>query len=205
MRTLSSVAAAVLVGLICLGPGLASPARADAASDRAEMANIDHGVNQALGKLYKTVPGAKEVARHAKGTLVFPAIYKAGFVIGGQYGKGALRIRGKSVAYYNTLGAAFGLLAGGEKRSIVVMFQTKEALQRFRQSDGWDVGADASVTLVEIGANGAIDAATLNKPILVFIFGNTGLMANLSLKGTKISRLDLPAGASAASGSSAPK
>jgi lipid-binding SYLF domain-containing protein len=203
MRMLTSIAAA-LIGILCLGPGLASTARGDTASDKAEMAKIDGGVNHALGSLYKTVPGSKELAKKAKGTLVFPAIYKAGFVIGGQYGKGALRIRGRSVAYYNTVGAAFGLLAGAEKRSLVVMFQTDEALQRFRQSDGWDVGGDASVTLVEVGANGALNAATLNKPILAFIYGNSGLMANLSLKGTKVSKLELPAGGTS-SGTSAPK
>jgi len=203
-RGWSSVAA-VLIGVLCLGPGFALQARADAASDKAEMKQIDSSVNQALSSLYKTVPGSKDLAKNAKGTLVFPAVYKAGFIIGGQFGKGALRIRGKSAAYYNTAGASFGLLAGGEKRSVVIMFQTAEALQRFRTSDGWDVGGDASVTLVEVGANGSINAATLNKPILAFIFGNTGLMANLSLKGTKVTRLDLPAGSAAASGTSAPK
>ena len=135
--------------------------------------------------------------------LVFPAIYKAGFVVGGEYGKGALRVKGKSVGYYSTAGASFGFLAGAEKRSMALMFMTPEALQRFQQSNGWDVGGDASVTLVELGANGAVDAKQLNKPIVAFLFGNTGLMANLSLSGTKVSKLDLPA--APASGSSAPK
>jgi len=203
MRKLASLAF-VLFGIASILPASAPPARADAASDKAEMAKIDSNVKAALGNLYKSVPGTKELAKNAKGTLVFPAIYKAGFIVGGQYGKGALRVGGKSIAYYNTAGASFGFLAGGEKRSMAVMFQTQEALQHFRASAGWDVGGDASVTLVEVGANGAIQATTLNKPILVFIYGNTGLMGDVSLKGTKITKLDLQP-ASTATGSSAPK
>ena len=201
MRRLSLVSV-ILSGVALALPSLAPAARADAASDQAEAAKIDRNVKSALAGLYKTVPGSKELAANAKGTLVFPAVYKAGFIVGGQYGKGALRVRGKSVAYYNTAGASFGLLAGAQKRSMVAMFQTKEALEHFRASDGWDVGGDASVTLVDLGATGSINAATKNKPILVFVYGNEGLMADASLKGTKVTKLDLPA--STATGSSTP-
>jgi len=182
--------ALVLIGIACLAPGFASVARADDAA--AERATIDANVKEALAVLYKKVPGSRDVAKQAAGILVFPAIYKAGFIVGGQYGKGALRVRGRSVAYYNTAGAAFGFLAGAEKRSMALMFMTKDALQRFEASSGWDVGADASVTLVEVGANGSINAAQLNKPIVAFVFGEAGLMGNLSLQGTKVSKLDLP-------------
>ena len=192
-------AAAVLIGMACL-VHFPTAAMADPAAERAE---INRNVNEALSRLYKTVPGSQAVAKQANGVLVFPAIYKAGFVVGGEYGKGALRVKGKSVGYYSTAGASFGFLAGAEKRSMALMFMTPEALQRFQQSNGWDVGGDASVTLVELGANGAVDASHFNKPIVAFIFGNSGLMANLSLSGTKVSKLDLPA--APASGSSAPK
>jgi len=193
------IAVVMLIGLTSL-VGLPKSAVADAGTERAE---IDRNVKEALARLYKTVPGSRDVAKQAKGMLVFPAIYQAGFVVGGEYGKGALKVKGRSVGYYSTVGASFGLLAGAEKRSMALMFMTSDALQRFQRSSGWDVGGDASVTLIEIGANGAVDASRLNKPIVAFLFGNAGLMANLSLQGTKVSKLDLPAGP--VSGSSKPK
>jgi lipid-binding SYLF domain-containing protein len=187
------------IGMACL-VGLPTVAIADPAAERAE---INRDVSEALTRLYKTVPGSQAVAKQAKGILVFPAIYKAGFWVGGEYGKGALRVRGKSVGYYSTAGASFGLQIGAEKRSMALMFMTSDALQRFRQSSGWDVGGDASVTLVEIGASGAIDASRLNKPVVAFLYGNAGLMASLSLEGTKVSKLDLSG--APASGSSVKK
>jgi lipid-binding SYLF domain-containing protein len=192
--------AVLLIGLTGLVQVSPQPARADPASERSE---INRSVNEALANLYKTVPGSREMQKKAAGVLVFPSIYKAGFVVGGQYGKGALRVRGKSVGYYSTAGASFGFQAGAEKRSMALMFMTSEALQQFRRSSGWDVGGDASVTLVEVGANGAVDASRLNKPVVAFIYGNSGLMADVSLKGTKVSKLDLPA--ASASGTSVPK
>jgi lipid-binding SYLF domain-containing protein len=192
--------ATLLMAMACLALGPPSIAPAQAATEQEE---IDSSVKAAIAELYKTVPGSEDVAKHAYGILVFPAIYKAGIGIGGQYGKGALRVHGKSVGYYNTVGASFGFQLGAEKRSMALMFMTTAALQRFEHSSGWDAGGDASVTLVEIGANGAVDASRLNKPVVAFLYGNTGLMYNLSLKGTKISKLDLPA--SSASGSSTPK
>ena len=192
-------AIALTIGMAFL-VGVPRSAIADDATERAE---INQNVNEALAVLYKSVPGSRDIANTARGVLVFPAIYKAGFMIGGEYGKGALRVRGKSVGYYNTAGASFGFQAGADRRSMALMFMTSEALQRFQSSSGWDIGGDASVTLVEVGANGAIDASRINKPIVAFIYGNAGLMAGVSLKGTKVSKLDLaPA---TASGSSAPK
>jgi lipid-binding SYLF domain-containing protein len=193
-------AALAVMGIACISLGFATVARADDAAERAE---IEKDVDQALAELYKSVPGSADVAKEAKGILVFPAIYKAGFIIGGHHGNGALRVEGKSVAYYSTTGASFGLQAGAERRSMAVMFMTQDALTHFENSSGWDLGADADVAVVQIGANGAVDMARLGKPVEAFVFGNSGLMANLSLEGTKVSRSDLePA---AASGSSMPK
>jgi lipid-binding SYLF domain-containing protein len=162
-----------------------------AAADTAEREKIDGEVNNALTQLYSTVPGSKDVAAKSTGMLVFPTVYQAGIGIGGEYGRGALRTHDKSVGYYSTAGASFGLQLGAQARSIVFMFLTQEALTKFQNSSGWDVGGDASVALVKTGADGSIDTNSLQAPVVVFIFGNTGLMANLSLKGTKISKLDI--------------
>lgn len=200
MRARLHTAIILFVGVACFATGFATVARADPVTERAE---IDRNVNQALAALYQKVPGSHDVARRADGILVFPSVYKAGFVIGGQYGKGALRVRGRSVGYYNTTGASFGLQAGAQKHSIVFMFMTQDALHRFKTSSGWDAGGDASLTVVDKGASGSLDASRLNKPIVAFIFGESGLMGDLSLKGTKVSKLDLPAAPE--SGSSTPR
>jgi lipid-binding SYLF domain-containing protein len=191
--------ALVLMGIACLGPGFATVARADDAAERAE---IDKGVDQSLALLYASVPGSDSLAKKAQGVLVFPDILKAGVGIGGEYGKGALRVQGKSVGYYSTAGASIGLQLGAEKHAMTVMFMTEDALRRFEQSSGWDAGADASVPPVDTAAGGSVETLELSKPVVAFVYGESGLMGNLSLEGTKISKLDLPA--DTATGSTTP-
>src|SRR5690242_8825611 len=115
------------------------------ADDASERAKIDADVKEAVANLYKTVGGSKELAAKSKGMLVFPSVYKAGLGVGGQYGKGALLINQRPVAYYSTAAASFGFQAGAQARSLVFMFMTDEALKKFRNSQGWDVGGDATV------------------------------------------------------------
>jgi lipid-binding SYLF domain-containing protein len=175
-------------GAIGILAGAAPPAVADDASDRA---SIDKDVNAAIADMYKDVPGSKDLAGKAKGMLVFPSVVKAGVVVGGEYGKGALREQNRSVGYYSTAAASFGLQIGAQARSVVFLFMTNEALSKFKNSSGWDAGADASVALVKTGANGAIDLTTASQPVIALIWGNQGLMADLSLQGTKVSKLDI--------------
>jgi lipid-binding SYLF domain-containing protein len=117
-------------------------------------------------------------------------VIKAGLGIGGEYGEGALRVHGRSVGYYNTISASIGLQIGAQSRVELILFMTDEALERFQRSDGWEVGVDGSVALVSIGVAGEIDTNTVSEPVIGFIFGEQGLMANLSLEGAKISKLD---------------
>jgi lipid-binding SYLF domain-containing protein len=163
----------------------AAPQDATAASP----AEIDAEVDAALVRFYEEVPGAKDLAKKAKGILIFPKVIKAGFGVGGEYGEGALRIGGKSVGYYNTAAASIGLQVGVQARAEVLMFMTQEALERFRASDGWEVGVDGSVTVVNTGVAGEIDTISFDAPVIGFIFGEQGLMANLSLEGAKITKI----------------
>jgi lipid-binding SYLF domain-containing protein len=121
---------------------------------------------------------------------MFPKVLKAGFGVGGEYGDGALRVGGRSVGYYNTAAASVGLQIGVESRAEVLMFMTEEALDRFQASNGWEVGVDGSVTLIKVGVAGEIDTTTMRDPVIGFVFGEQGLMANLSLEGAKITKLD---------------
>lgn len=150
---------------------------------------IERRVNEALSEFREDIGGADAVLARAKGTLVFPLIRKAGLGVGGEYGQGALRIGGNTAAYYSTAAASIGFQIGGQSRRQIIVFLDQGALDKFRSSDGWEIGVDASVAVVTVGAGGAIDTTQLNQPIVAFVFDNKGLMYNLSLEGSKISRI----------------
>jgi lipid-binding SYLF domain-containing protein len=150
---------------------------------------IDAGVSQALQRLRAHSPEAGELVDRAVAVLVFPDVVKLGFGVGGEYGEGALRIGGETQAYYVIAGVSFGLEAGAEYKSEVILFMTEEALRKFRNSSGWQVGVDGAVVLAKAGAEGAIDTLNSREPVLGFIFSNRGLIFNLSLDGAKITRI----------------
>ncbi|KPK36790.1 MAG: hypothetical protein AMK70_01010 [Nitrospira bacterium SG8_35_1] len=150
---------------------------------------IDTGVDGTLEQFKADIKGGDEFLQSAKGVLVFPQVIKAGFIVGGSYGEGALRIDGKTVDYYNTVSASWGFLAGAQSVRVIIVFMQEDALQKFRASKGWEAGVDGSVTLVNIGASGTIDTTTIKDPIVGFVFGNKGLMADLSLTGSKYTKI----------------
>ena len=127
--------------------------------------------------------------KNSKGVLVFPSVIKAGYVIGGEYGEGALRIGGKTVDYYNTAAASIGFQLGAQSKRIIIVFMHDGALKKFRESEGWKAGVDGSVALIEIGTGGTIDTNNIKDPIIGFVFGNKGLMYNLTLEGSKYSKI----------------
>ncbi len=155
----------------------------------ASKAKIDRRTDEALAEFRDTIGGADAVLAKAAGVLVFPKVIKAGIGIGGERGQGALRINGKTVAYYSTHSASIGLQLGAQARRQIIIFLDPEALTKFRASSGWEIGVDASVTAITLDAGGTIDTTQLNEPIVAFIFDGKGLMYNLSLEGSKISRI----------------
>lgn len=153
---------------------------------------IDAGVDGAIAKLYSSTPGAQAQGSKAKGILVFPSVFAAGLVVGGEFGEGALREGAMSVGYYKTSTASFGLQIGAQSKAVILMFMTQDALDKFRTNNkGWTAGVDGSVVVAKTGANGTLDTATTNAPIVGFVLTNSGLMANLSFEGTKVSKLDI--------------
>ena len=115
---------------------------------------------------------------------------KAGIGIGGEYGEGALLVNGKTKDYYNVASASIGFQLGAQVKSEIIMFMTKAALDGFLASEGWEAGVDGSVAVVNVGAGGEIDTENIKDPIIAFIFSNKGLMYNLSLEGSKITRIE---------------
>ena len=156
----------------------------------ASAGEIDTKVNGTLEEFKKQVPGGAEFLGKAKGALVFPTITKAGLVFGGEFGEGALRVSGKSVDYYNIASASFGLQIGAQQYSIVMVFLNDEAMQQFRNSKGWEAGVDGSVAVAEWGAGDDINTKNFKDPIVAFVFGNKGLMAGVSIEGSKITKIE---------------
>ena len=152
--------------------------------------SIDFDVNEALAEFDKQVKGSKGFLKKAKGVLVFPSVIKAGFGIGGEYGEGVLRINGKSVDYYNTMAASIGFQIGAQAKTIILAFMKKNALDKFQNSDGWKVGVDGSVALITVGMGDSLDTINATDPIVAFVFGQKGLMYNLTLEGSKFNKLD---------------
>jgi len=175
----------VIVALAAMALTLVAPQGVRAAS----AAEIDVRVDEALKELYKTSSAAQSLGDQARGILVFPKVIKAGVGVGGEYGEGALRIGGKTVEYYATASASIGFQLGAQAKSQVIMFMTPGSLEKFRKSEGWEVGVDGSVAIASIGAGGDIDTKTLKSPIIGFVFSNKGLMYNLTLEGSKITKL----------------
>ncbi len=178
----------MFASLLILGLSLEALSSRPAAA--ASAAEIDAEVDAALTRFYEEVPTGRELAAKAKGVLIFPSVVKAGFGIGGEYGEGALQMNGRTVDYYDTVSASIGLQIGAQSRSEIILFMTDEALADFRDGDGWEVGVDGSVALIRSGAAGEIDTTNVAEPVLAFIYGEQGLMANLSLEGAKISKLE---------------
>ncbi|MFL9906701.1 BPSL1445 family SYLF domain-containing lipoprotein [Paraburkholderia sp. RL17-337-BIB-A] len=188
---LKTTAALAFGGLSLAGCTTTGSKHDTPSTDASKRQSIDASVDGTMSRLFTTVKGSRELVSKARGVLVFPSVLQAGFVVGGQYGEGSLRVGGGTVGYYSTISGSFGLQAGAQSKAIIFLFMTQDALDKFRNADGWSVGADASVALVKMGANGAIDTTTATAPVEVFILTNTGLMADISLQGTKVSRLKI--------------
>jgi lipid-binding SYLF domain-containing protein len=151
---------------------------------------INAEVREALKNFQKQTSAGHDLSKRAAGMLVFPSVIKAGIGIGGEFGEGALLIKGKTVAYYNLAAASIGFQLGAQARSQIVLFMNDKVLADFRNSDGWKAGVDGSVALATLGAGGAVDTETAKQPIIGFIFSNKGLMYNLTFEGSKITRIE---------------
>lgn len=181
MKRMTSVLSAGLMLVAWLS--FQTPAHAATAQE------LDAYANEALTKLFADSPAAKELASKARGVLVFPRVWKGGIGIGAEAGEGVLRIGGRTVDYYLLTGGSFGFQLGLQRKAVVMLFMDAEALQKFRNSQGWKAGVDGSVAIASLGAGASIDTETAKKPIIGFVHSNKGLMYNLSLEGSKITRV----------------
>ena len=172
----------IVVGVLALMAG-PSPVYAKAARE------IDASVDVALEQFQKDVPGAKDLLQKAKGILVFPNMIKGGFVLGAEYGEGALRINEKNVDYYNMINGSLGFQLGGQTRRIYILFMDASMLQSFREEPDWLGGANASGVFITTGAEGSVDTMKTNQPVMTFVLDQKGLMYNLNLEVGKINKI----------------
>jgi lipid-binding SYLF domain-containing protein len=176
--------------MLALAPAAAlSPAvlPAPAAAEDAEVLELK--ATKAFETLFAQVPGARELAREAEGVLMMPEITKAGLIVGGAYGEGVLRVNGTTVDYYSVAAASIGLQAGAQRSSQAIFFMTTGALERFRRADGWTISADAEVTLPPEGRAANLSSQTAQQPVVAVTFGQSGILAGVSMAGAKYSRI----------------
>jgi lipid-binding SYLF domain-containing protein len=174
----------LLVLVFAAGPFL-SPNHARAAT----AAEINRDVKTALEKLYAKSPAAKTLGEKAKGILVFPGIVKGGFLVGGQFGEGALLKGGKTAGYYNTVQLSYGLQAGVQKYGYALFLMTDSAMTWIDKSDGWEIGVGPTIVVVDVGVASSATTTTLQSEIYAFFFDQKGLMGGLGLQGTKITKI----------------
>ena len=174
------LSAILMAGMLVIGPNQTLAASA---------AEIDRDVNASLKVLYAKSQSARALSEKAVGILVFPGIAKAGFIVGGQYGQGALRKGGRTTGYYSTAAASYGLQAGLQKFGYALFFMSDSAMGYLDRSDGWEIGTGPSIVIVDVGAAGALTTTTAKSDIYAFFFNQKGLMAGIGLQGSKITKI----------------
>jgi lipid-binding SYLF domain-containing protein len=178
------IGTAIILAMAAMTPMSQHPAMA------ASAAELNREAAAALKQLYDSEPAAKALGAKTKGILVFPSIIKAGFIVGGQYGEGALRKGDRTVAYYNTVAASYGLQAGAQSFGYALFFMNDSAMKYLDKSDGWEIGTGPSIVIVDKGKAGGITTTTAQADVYAFFFDQKGLMGGLGLQGSKISRIN---------------
>jgi lipid-binding SYLF domain-containing protein len=178
------------LGMLCMVVIIAAVAMSLQPALAGTAAEIDKEVDAALEKLYAQSPAAKDLSTIAKGILVFPDVYKAGFIVGGQYGEGALRKKGTTVGYYKTVAASYGLQAGIQSFGYALFFIKEEALEYLNKSKGWEIGVGPSLVVVDTGFASSLTSTTAKDDIYAFFFDQKGLMAGIGLQGAKITQIN---------------
>lgn len=176
--------------LFVAGLALASVFSGLTAAHAASGAKIERDVNDTLHRFVDQIGGARALANKAVGILVFPSVVKAGFGLGGEYGEGMLIVDKRPAGYYNLIGASLGFQLGVQERSVIIMFMTEDALQQFYSLSGFKVGVDASIAVITVGIGGTIDTDKITQPVIGFVLDPKGLMYNLTLEGSKITKID---------------
>jgi len=183
---------AALLGTVALGAAACtseSTRTSGSTTEGSDRATIDRDVTAAISDLYAQNPGTSKLADNAVAMLVFPSITTAGFGFGGSYGTGAMREGGQTTAYYNLIAASFGFQIGAQSFSQVYFFNSAEALQTFKDTKGFEAGAGLTAVAADFGAGGDITSSTLQQPVVVVTWSQSGLMAGATVEGVKMTEI----------------
>lgn len=189
LRTLTSAVALAALSIVFVG--CTTTGTTDQATSASSSSAIDANVQATMSKFYSSVAGSREMVDKAAGVLVFPSVVGASFVVGAEFGKGSMLINGRTDSYYSTSSGSIGFQAGAQSKAVIYLFNTKEALDSFRNSKGWTAGVDATVAVAQIGANGSVDTQSVRQPVVSFVMTNGGLEAGVSVSGSKITKLTM--------------
>jgi len=185
--------ATALLGAFALGAAACTgetTRTAGSATEGSDRERIDSNVAAATDDLYARNPAVRELADEAEAILVFPNVTTGGFGIGGSYGTGAMLENGQTTAYYNLIAASFGFQAGAQTFSQAYFFNTQEALDTFRETEGFEAGIGATAVAADFGADGNITTSTLQEPVVVVTWGQQGLMAGATVEGVKMTEIN---------------
>ncbi|MEL6723410.1 MAG: lipid-binding SYLF domain-containing protein [Pseudomonadota bacterium] len=185
MGTLKTAFSAL--ALLSLGAVSACSTTATSAASRAD---VSASSSQALNKLVRENPAAAAISRQSRAVLIFPSIVKAGLMVGGAYGEGELRRGGSTVDYYTSFTGSWGLQAGAQSYGYAVFLMNEDAVEYLERSDGWEIGVGPTVVVVNAGIAENLSSSTLQDDAYAFIFDQRGLMAGVSIEGTKVTRVE---------------
>ncbi|MEQ8300115.1 MAG: lipid-binding SYLF domain-containing protein [Hyphomonas sp.] len=177
------LAASLIVGMPVLATACSS------LPDEVSRQDIDAQSTQALNKLKADNSAARAIANQSRAVLVFPSIVKAGLGVGGAFGEGEMRKGGAVTDYYSTFTGSWGLQAGAQQYGYAVFLMNDDAVKYVEDSDGWEIGVGPTVVLVNAGVAENLSTSTLKEDAYAFIFDQKGLMAGVSIEGTKITKL----------------
>ena len=110
-------------------------------------------------------------------------------MFGGAYGEGELRQGGTTTGYFNSFTGSWGLQAGAQSYGYAVFLMNDKAIRYLDESDGWEIGVGPTVVVVNAGVAENLSTSTLKDDAYAFIFDQRGLMAGVSIEGTKITRI----------------
>ena len=182
IKLMAATTGLALFGLVMAGSAMAEP-------KSEQKVEINKRVDEALAKFEAMNPANKALMGKSAGMLVFPNVTKGGVGVAAEHGSGVLQVDGKTVGYYSVNAGSVGATLGLAQHSEIIMFMTKESLDKFQAAKGWSIGANAGITVVTASASGEYDSKTVQEPVLAFQFGDKGLLGDLSLEGEKISKL----------------
>ena len=178
IKKLNPMMLLVLISLAFTQFSLAKPAN-----------QLNTDVDAAIKKFEKEVEGGAKFLSQVKGYLVFPSVIKGGFIVGAEYGEGALRVNGTTKHFYSMTSASIGYQAGVQEHSVLIAFISEVSLNNFFKSNGWEAGVDGAITVADWGKSKDITSISYEKPIVAFIYGAEGLMLGVSVEGTKFQRI----------------